>query len=126
MAFGDFEFPHNQTLTPDEILESLDAWKKQKTEVARFLLVKDCGLNPGAEFTFETLGGHKINVVHLRDRGVYATYDIGPAKIKLRSKESLNDIDNGNIATPEDAIVREHILALNDYFSMQQSDRPEY
>lgn len=125
MAFGDFEFNPRQTLTPDEIIASFDIWKENKTKVAHLLLIKDCGLNPETEFSFETRGGQKINVVHFRYKGISSTFDITSRGINLRSKESLNDTSSGSVDALEDAIVEEQKQALLEYFSMQRSDRPE-
>ncbi|MFM2423830.1 MAG: hypothetical protein RLZZ70_217 [Candidatus Parcubacteria bacterium] len=125
MAFGDFEFDHKAKLTPDQILNDFDLKKDHKTKVIHFLLVKDCGLRPETEFSFETRGGQKVNVVHFRDRGITATYTITATKIELSSKESLNDTESGNVDALEEEIINEHIQILKDYFSLQPDDRPE-
>ncbi len=64
-------------------------------------------------------------MVHFRYGGIQTIFDITAQSIKLRSKETLNDIENGSIDALEDEIVEEQKQALVEYFSIQRSDRPE-
>lgn len=127
MAFGDFvEKNPNASKSIAQIESEFNAWKENKTKIIHFLLVKDCGLRSDVEFSFETKGGKKVHTVHFRDRGVSTTFEIEPSRITLVKKESLNDTENGAIYALEDALVEEQMAILEDYFSMQPSDRPEY
>ncbi len=126
MKSGDPTPEKGRILTVDEVLRSLEAWKAEKTKFIKFLLVKDCGLQPNVDFSFETKGGHQVHVVHISDRGLQATYDIGPNTIQLRTKTSLNDTEMPAVEWQEGEIINEHIAALQDYFSTYPDDRPEY
>lgn len=108
--------------SPDEILEDFNNWKESKTKSFQFILVKDCGLNPVAEISFETRGGKKINSIHIRHLGLTSNFEITANSIKLESYDSLND---ENVSSLEETILKERAQILLDYFSSYPDDRPE-